>query len=119
MKAAAVRPAQRGLFGLVMLGAIAAIIPLFFRFSVVGIVLEIMLLIAAVTWLYSGIWPMFRIAKRFARELRDAGIIVNHDPQLDDVARFREWLVQNDLSVDQIAAICDRPSPPCGSARST
>jgi hypothetical protein len=110
MKAAAIGPATRGLLGLLVFGALAAILPFFFRYSFVGIVLEVVVLIAAVTSLYMGMSPAFRVAKSLEEELRAAGVTMNKKPALDEVARFRQWLAQNDLTGDQIAAICDGPS---------
>jgi hypothetical protein len=67
------------------------------------------LVIVSVLWLTWGLLPMYRVAKSFASELRDAGIAMNHVPALNSVEIFDRWLARNNLSADQVARVCDRP----------
>ncbi len=109
LRAVALRSTLRGYLGALLIVPIVVIIPFVFRDLLVGVAIEVVLLVVSVSWLALGLLPMYRVANSFATELRNAGIAMNHVPALNSVEMFDRWLAKNDLSGDQVAAICDRP----------
>jgi len=107
MRSAAASAAARAYLGALLILPVVAVVPFIFRNLLVSVVLEAVLLVVSVTWLVFGLLPMYRVAKDFASELRDAGISMNHVPALNSVEIFQRWLEKNNLSGEQIAAICD------------
>jgi hypothetical protein len=108
LRAVALRSTRRGYLGALVIVPFLVVVPFMVPNIVVAIVVEIVLVIASPTWLLFGLLPMYRVAKRFAAELRTAGVAMNHSPALNIVEMFERWLARNNLSAEQVAAIGDR-----------